>query len=66
MTVQYENVTHIIERQYAAEQAFLSEFATGNYSIKDPLVKLNPYIYCPLTAVVLFRHRFHAFQTSRL
>ena len=55
MTVQYENVTHIIERQYAAEQAFLSEFATGNYSIKDPLVKLNPYIYCPLTAVVLFR-----------
>ena len=35
MTVQYENVTHIIERQYAAEQAFLSEFATGNYSIKD-------------------------------
>lgn len=55
MTVQYENVTHIIQRQYAAEQTFLSEFATGNYSIKNPLVKLNPYIYCPLTAVVLFR-----------
>ena len=55
MTVQYEKVPHIIERQYQAEQAFLTEFAKSNYSIKNPLVKLNPYIYCPLTAVILFR-----------
>ena len=27
MTVQYEKVPHIIERQYQAEQAFLTEFA---------------------------------------
>ncbi len=58
MTVQYEKITHIIDRQYEAEQAFLAEFAAGDYTIKNPLVKLNPYIYCPLTAVVLFRTPF--------
>lgn len=55
MTIQYENVSHIIDKQYAAEQAFLQEFAAGNYTLQNPLVKLNPYSYCPLTAVLLFR-----------
>lgn len=26
-TINYENITHIMARQYAAEQAFLTEFA---------------------------------------
>ena len=54
-SVSYKNGTHIIDRQYEAEQAFLEEFAKGNYTIKNPLVKLNPYSFCPLVAVVLFR-----------
>ncbi len=53
-TINYERIPHIIERQYAAEQAFLAEFEAGNYTLTNPLVKLNPYIMCPLTAVVLF------------
>lgn len=55
MTVKYEIISHIIDRQYAAEQNFLAEFAEKNYTIKNPLIKLNPYLYCPLTAVILFR-----------
>ena len=54
-TINYEKLPHIIDRQYEAEQAFLAEFAAGDYAITNPLVKLNPYIYCPLVAVVLFR-----------
>ncbi len=54
-TINYEKLPHIIDRQYEAEQAFLAEFAAGDYTITNPLVKLNPYIYCPLVAVVLFR-----------
>ena len=53
-TITYERIPHIIERQYAAEQAFLTEFEAGSYTLANPLVKLNPYEFCPLTAVVLF------------
>ena len=53
-TITYERIPHIIERQYAAEQAFLAEFEAGSYTLANPLVKLNPYEFCPLTAVVLF------------
>lgn len=53
-TITYERIPHIIERQYAAEQAFLAEFEAGSYTLTSPLVKLNPYEFCPLTAVVLF------------
>ena len=53
-TVPYKRITHIIERQYAAEQAFLAEFEAGNYTLANPLVKLNPYELAPLTAVVMF------------
>lgn len=50
----YEKLPHIIEQQYEAEQAFLAEFAAGNYTLNSPLVKLNPYLMTPLTAVILF------------
>lgn len=53
-TITYEKIPHIIERQYAAEQAFLAELEAGNYTLANPLVKLNPYEFCPLTAVILF------------
>ena len=53
-TINYERIPHIIERQYASEQAFLAEFEAGNYTLTNPLVKLNPYEFCPLTAVVMF------------
>ena len=53
-TITYERIPHIIERQYAAEQAFLAEFEAGSYTLTSPLVKLNPYEFCPLTAVVMF------------
>ena len=53
-TITYERIPHIIERQYAAEQLFLAEFAEGSYTLANPLVKLNPYEFCPLTAVVMF------------
>lgn len=53
-TISYERINHIIEKQYAAEQAFLAEFAAGNYTVQNPLVKLNPYLITPLTAVVMF------------
>jgi len=41
-TITYERIPHIIERQYAAEQAFLAEFEAGSYTLANPLVKLNP------------------------
>ncbi len=53
-TITYERVHHIVERQYAAEQAFLAELDAGDYTLSNPLVKLNPYEFCPLTAMVLF------------
>lgn len=53
-TVSYEKLPHIVTRQAEAEQAFLAEFERGNYTISNPLVKRNPYEFCPLTAVILF------------
>lgn len=52
--IKYEEIPHIINRQKEAEEAFLAEFAGGNYTIDNPLIKLNPYVYCPLTAMILF------------
>lgn len=55
MTVQYEQHKHIIQLQAEAEQAFLAEFHAGNYTLENPLVKVNPYLLAPLTAMVLFK-----------
>lgn len=54
-TISYKKETHIITRQKKAEAAFLQEFADGDYTVYKPLVKLNAYEICPLTAMVLFR-----------
>ena len=52
--IEYKKISHIIDRQYEAEQAFLAEFEAGNYTLTNPLVKLNPYLLCPLTAMIMF------------
>ena len=49
------SVPHLTEVQFVAEQAFLEQFRAGTYTVQEPLVILNPYTICPLTAVVLFR-----------
>ena len=54
MGVNYIYETHLIDRQYEAEQAMLKEFEAGNYTIQNPLVKYNLYIISPLSAVVCF------------
>ncbi|MBO5139787.1 MAG: aryl-sulfate sulfotransferase [Peptococcaceae bacterium] len=54
-TITYKQEKHIITIQKEAEEQFLSEFASGKYTLQEPLVKVNPYEICPLTAMVLFR-----------
>lgn len=47
-------IPHIITRQNDAEKGFLAEFEAGKYTLDHPLIKLNPYLVAPLTAIVLF------------
>ena len=54
-TVEYQKIEHIITVQKKNEDAFLQEFAQGDYTLQNPLVKLNPYVISPLTAMVLFK-----------
>lgn len=54
-TIKYTNETHIITKQKLAEEAMLQEFKEGNYTLENPLIKLNCYHICPLTAMVLFK-----------
>ena len=53
--IKYTKKDHIITQQKASEDAFLAEFAAGDYTLTNPLVKLNPYIICPLSAMILFK-----------
>lgn len=53
-SIKSEQIPHIIPRQKELEEAFLAEFSAGHYTLENPLVKLNPYDICPLTAMVLF------------
>lgn len=54
MSANFQKITHIIDAQYEAEQAFLADYRAGTHTIDNPYVKLNPYIICPLTALVMF------------
>lgn len=45
----------IIAQQSAAEKLMLQEFEEGNFTIHNPLVKINPYIISPCAAVVMFK-----------
>ncbi|MHB1134502.1 MAG: aryl-sulfate sulfotransferase [Chloroflexota bacterium] len=53
--VKYRSIPHIITRQSELEQAFLAEFEAGDYTLDNPLVKVDPYGICPLTAMLLFK-----------
>ena len=61
MGVLFKEIDHIIERQYAAEEAFLAEYKKGSYTIDHPYVVVNPYIIAPLTALVMFEAAKPAF-----
>lgn len=53
--LELKQVNHIITEQYEAEKRFLADFEQGGYTFDSPLVKLNPYLIAPLTALVMFR-----------
>lgn len=53
--IKYTKKERIIHQQKANEEAFLAELANGDYTLANPLVKLNPYIICPLSAMILFK-----------
>lgn len=55
MSVALKQIPHIIDEQYAAEQAMLAEIGSGHYTLETPYVKLNPYLIAPLTALVYFK-----------
>ena len=54
-TIKYSFLPSILTRQDESEKAMLAEFEAGNYTIEEPLVKYNPYLINPLSAVVLFK-----------
>ena len=54
MAIKHTFISPIVERQNAAEKAMLEELRSGNFTLENPLVKLNPYFINPLAAVVLF------------
>ena len=45
----------LLKRQAEAEKAMLEEFRAGDYTLEQPLIKYNPYLISPLSAVVLFK-----------
>ncbi len=54
-TIQYNYKESLIDLQNRAEREMLAEFEAGDYTVKKPLVKYNPYLINPLAAVILFR-----------
>lgn len=61
MGVLFKEIDHIIDRQYAAEQAFLAEYKKESHTIENPYVIVNPYLIAPLTALVMFEAEKPAF-----
>ncbi len=53
--IPYSYLESLVKRQTAAEKEMLETFASGVYTLEQPMVKLNPYLINPLSAVVLFR-----------
>ncbi|MGL6175226.1 MAG: aryl-sulfate sulfotransferase, partial [Cellulosilyticaceae bacterium] len=54
MAVEFKSVEHLITAQNNSEQEMLQAFQNGNYTVEKPYVKVNPYIICPLTALIIF------------
>lgn len=66
MAINYSFTRSLVERQNEAEKAMLEEFRSGDYTLTNPLVKLNPYFINPLAAVVLFRTEEEVAVTVRV
>ena len=43
MAIEYTFTKSLVDRQTEAEKAMLDELENGNYTLENPLVKLNPY-----------------------
>ena len=54
-TTPYTYVESLVSRQQKAEQELLARLQTGRYTLEAPLVKLDPYLIAPLTALILFQ-----------
>lgn len=55
MAIKYIYEEPLVKKQNDAEKAMLAEFHAGNYTLENPLIKVNPYLINPLAAVVLFK-----------
>ncbi len=66
MAIKHEFLKSLVDRQNEAEKAMLDEFKAGNYTLDNPLVKLNPYLINPLTAAVLFNTEKEVAVTVRV
>lgn len=66
MSINYSFTKSLVERQNEAEKAMLEEFKNGEYTLTNPLVKLNPYFVNPLAAVILFRTEEEVAVTVRV
>ncbi|MBE5955969.1 MAG: aryl sulfotransferase, partial [Lachnospiraceae bacterium] len=66
MAINYSFDESLVTKQNAAEKAMLEEFRAGNYTLENPLVKLNPYLINPLAAVVMFNTEEEVAVTVRV
>ena len=66
MSVEYKRIEHWIPLQKEAEEKMLAEFESGDYTIENPLVKVNAYLINPLSAVVLFKTKEETAVTIRV
>lgn len=55
MVKKLEVQKHLITLQHEAEEKFLFDFRSGNYTLENPLVVKNPYLINPLAAVICFK-----------
>lgn len=53
--IKYKYEESLIDQQAKAEKEFLDQFESGNYTIENPLIVLNPYLINPLAALLLFK-----------
>jgi len=52
--IEQKTIVDTITQQHQAEEALLAEFHSGSYTLAQPLMRLNPYLIAPLTALVMF------------
>ncbi len=53
-SVTYQSQELLVEKQNHRQREIMAQFKAGGYGFENPLVVVNPYLVCPLTALVLF------------